>query len=184
MNADGPNTRAIAESLDVRDAPTWSPDGNWIGVATGDRLLKVPADGGAPVLLVAGPARIPIWSPDGRFILYSESIEGGPGYPVKAVTPGGEPFPVPSFSVRRSGDRYRVMPDGRKVVYVVGDYGRQDFWLVDLEGGARRQLTTLQPGFTIQGFDVSADGSRILFDRLRENSDAVLIDLASADGGP
>ncbi|TPW11611.1 MAG: WD40 domain-containing protein beta Propeller, partial [bacterium] len=182
MNADGTNVRALAESLDVRDAPTWSPDGKWIGVATGDRLLKVPMDGGSPVLLVEGPARIPIWSPDGRFILYSESIQGGPSYPVKAVTPEGDPFPLPPFAVRRSGDRYRVMPNGRQVVFVTGDYGRQDFWLVDLESGARRKLTNLQPGFSIQGFDISRDGTRILFDRFRENSDVVLIDLPPASG--
>lgn len=177
MSTDGTNVRALAETLEVRDAPTWSSDGKWIGVATGEQLLKVPADGGPPVLLVEGAARLPIWSPDGRFILYSESIQGGPGYPVKAITPAGEPFPLPPIAVRRSGDRYRVLPNGRQVVFVTGDYGRQDFWLVDLESGVRRKLTNLQPGFSIQGFDISPDGTRILFDRFQEQSDIVLIDL-------
>lgn len=180
MDQDGTNMRALASELDVRDAPTWSPDGTWIAVATGDRLLKVPVDGSSPALLVDGPARLPVWSPDGRFIAYSESIQGGPAYPVKAVTPEGKPFPLPTFSARRSGDRYRIMPNGRQVVYVIGDYGRQDFWLIDLDTGARRQLTNLPRGMSIQGFDIAADGSRILFDRVRENSDVVLIELPSA----
>jgi Tol biopolymer transport system component len=120
---------------------------------------------------------LPVWSPDDRFILYSESIQGGPGYPVKAVTPDGQPFPLPSFAVRRTGDRYRIMPNGQQVVFVVGDYGRQDFWLMDLEQGTRRRLTDLRPGLTIQGFDISPDGGRIVFDRVRENADVVLIDL-------
>jgi Tol biopolymer transport system component len=179
MDQDGTNVRTLASDLDVRDAPAWSPDGQWIAVATGDRLLKVPVDGGSPTLLIEGSARLPVWSPDGRFIAYSESIQGGPAYPVKAVTPEGKPFALPTFSARRSGDRYRIMPDGRQVVFVIGDYGRQDFWLIDLETGARRQLTNLRRGMSIQGFDIAADGSRILFDRVRENSDIVLIELPS-----
>jgi len=127
-------------------------------------------------MLVAGPARIPVWSPDGRFILYSETAQGGPDYPVKAVTPDGTPFALPPFTVRRSGDRYRVMPDGRRIVFMVGDYGRQQFWVIDIGSGQRRQLTNFRPGFTIQGFDISSDGSRILYDRIATNSDVVLID--------
>jgi Tol biopolymer transport system component len=177
MGSDGSNVRVLAESLDVRDAPTWSPDGEWIAVSTNTHLVKVQVSGGNVVPLVEGSARIPIWSPDGRYILYSESIQGGPGYPVKAVTPEGAPFPLPSFGVRRSWDRYRVMPNGREVVFVVGDYGRQDFWLIDIVNGARRRLTSLQPGSSIQGFDISTDGTSILFDRVRENADVVLIDL-------
>jgi Tol biopolymer transport system component len=66
------------------------------------------------------------------------------------------------------------------VVYIRGDYGQQDFWLLDLVNGNRRQLTNLQPGFSIKGFDVSKDGTQIIFDRVRENSDVVLIELPPA----
>jgi hypothetical protein len=40
-----------------------------------------------------------------------------------------------------------------------------------------RQLTNLRPGYDVRSFDVSPDGKSILFDRYRENSDVVLIDL-------
>lgn len=36
---------------------------------------------------------------------------------------------------------------------------------------------SLRPGFDMKSFDVSPDGKQILFDRYRENSDVVLIDL-------
>jgi hypothetical protein len=101
---------------------------------------------------------------------------------VKAVTPDGAPYQVPSFAVRRSGDRYRVVRGGNQAVFVIGDYGRQDFWLIDLRSGERRQLTSFKPGFSITGFDVSADGTQILFDRVRENADVVLIELPSRSG--
>jgi hypothetical protein len=49
---------------------------------------------------------------------------------------------------------------------------------VNLETGDRRQLTNLKPGYAIGSFDVSPDGRQIIFDRVRQNSDIVLIDLA------
>jgi hypothetical protein len=38
-------------------------------------------------------------------------------------------------------------------------------------------LTDLRPGRNIRTFDVTLDGKRILFDRVQENSDIVLIEL-------
>ena len=73
MDADGSNVRALASNLDVRDPPTWSPDGKWIAVGadegSGGRIFKVPIDGGKPVLLVDEVSRAPQWSPDGSFIV-------------------------------------------------------------------------------------------------------------------
>jgi hypothetical protein len=43
--------------------------------------------------------------------------------------------------------------------------------------GPRRQLTRLRPGQSVNRFDVSPDGTRILFERVRENSDIALIEL-------
>ena len=58
-----------------------------------------------------------------------------------------------------------------------GDWRRPQFWLVNLETGARRQLTDLRPGRATRSFDLTPDGKRILFDRVQENSDIVMIDL-------
>lgn len=60
---------------------------------------------------------------------------------------------------------------------LLGPYRNQNFYLVDLASGTRRQLTNLAPRTLMRNFDVSPDGTHIVFDRTVENSDVVLIDL-------
>jgi Tol biopolymer transport system component len=178
--AEGTGVRAVAESLDVRGAASWSPDGKWLAVGAmeggGVRVFKVPADGGRPVRLVDSVSSNPVWSPDGSFILYSGTPRGR-SVQVKAVTPGRRPFPLDSLVVDRVGDSYRFLPGGRQLVVKLGGFRHQDFWLFDLGTGERRQLTRLRPGESVSRFDVSPDGKRVLFERVRENSDVVLIEL-------
>ena len=181
--SDGTGARPLAESLEVREAPSWSSDGKWIAICADEEkakpLFKVPVDGGAPVRLVDGVGAVvsnPVWSPDGRFILYSE----GPGqasHRLRAITPEKQPFPVPELWLWYMGDRYRFMPGGKSLVVLQGTFSRRNFSLFDLDTGSLRQLTDLKPEFDMKSFDVSPDGREILFERTRENSDIVLIDL-------
>ena len=106
MAADGTGSRRIAESLDARDAPSWSPDGKWIAVVASEGneqpLFKVPVDGGEPVRLVGGinPTR------SGRPMGSSSSIPSGAvdGLSrLKAVTPEGQPFAASGRSRHRHG---------------------------------------------------------------------------------
>jgi Tol biopolymer transport system component len=181
-NVDGSGVQSLADSLDVRGAPSWSPDGKWIAVAAregeGARVFKVPVDGGAPVRLVSTFSSNPVWSPDGKVILYSGTPRGR-SVPMNAVTPDGTPvvLPFPSLLVDRLGDSYRFMPDGRGLVVKLGGFRRQDFWSFDLTTGARRQLTRLKPGESVHRFDIAPDGRRIVFERVHENSDIALIEL-------
>jgi Tol biopolymer transport system component len=183
MNGDGTNVRALADSYEVRGAASWSPDGKWVAVAAnqgeGTRLFKVPVDGGQPVRLLDRFSYNPVWSPDGRFIVYSEQ-QGGGSFEVKAITPDRAPVPIPTFQVSYTiATPYRFMPDGKALIVLEGAARTsQNFFRVDLESGQRRQLTDLKAGSVIQNFDVSPDGKQIVFDRLRDNSDIVLMNLA------
>jgi len=183
MNANGTNVRALVDSFDVRGAASWSPDGEWVAVAAnqGDssRLFKIPVDGGQPVRLLDTLSFNPVWSPDGRFIVFSEQ-QGGGIFQVKAITPDRVPVSLPKFQVGySSATPYRFMPDGGALITLAGTTrSAQNFLSVDLQSGQQRQLTDLKGGSVIQNFDVSPDGKQIVFDRLRNNSDIVLMNLA------
>ena len=182
MSANGTSLKALAPSLDVRGGASWSPDGKWIAVAAdrsdGTKLFKVPVNGGEPIQLVDTLAYSPVWSPDGKLIIYSGAPAGGE-FAVKAVTPDKSPVPLPAITViYNKGNPYRFLPGENALIVLEGTPGKQDFFQVDLSTGKQRQLTDLQPGFRVQSFDVSQDGKQIIFDRLRDNADVVLMELS------
>jgi Tol biopolymer transport system component len=90
------------------------------------------------------------------------------------VRPDGVAVELPPVRVRPGA--YRFLPNGTGLVYVPTN-SSLDFWLVDLEKKNTRQLTRLSDQGRLNTFDITRDGSEIVFDRSRENSDIVLIDL-------
>jgi hypothetical protein len=63
------------------------------------------------------------------------------------------------------------------IVLQPGGSAEQNFSWFDLETGRHRRLTDFKPGMVIESFDVTPDGKQIVFDRVRENSDIVMMDL-------
>ena len=52
-----------------------------------------------------------------------------------------------------------------------------DFWLLDFTAKNTRQLTRFTNQGALRTFDVTPDGKNIVFDRSRQNSNIVLIDM-------
>jgi Tol biopolymer transport system component len=180
LRADGSELRALPDDIDVRGTASWSPDGNALVTegndAAGAGLFLIPTDGSAHRRLASGPSLDPVWSPDGAIIVYAGQ-QTATGMPLRAVRPNGEAVDWPQILVRREGERARFTPDGKSLVYMQGSSAAQDFWLLDVASKKMRQLTRLGDAATMRTFDITPDGDQIVFDRVRDHSDIVLIDL-------
>jgi Tol biopolymer transport system component len=181
--ADGTDFHVVGARIDIRGtsgSASWSPDGKWIVVAGSDAkgqgLFKIPVDGGEPVRLLDGNLGDPVWSPDGALIVYIGEFVSSQEL-LRGVRPDGTTVELPEIRVSSEGERARFLPDGKGLVYMQGPLGSQDFWLLDLATKKTRPLTHLANTARMRTFDVMPDGKQIVFDRLRNNSDIVLIDL-------
>ena len=182
VSADGGDARQLAPAIDVSSAASWSPDANWIVAAGQDSkgigLFKIPVAGGEPQRLVAGVATNPVWSPDGSVIAYTGPVSGPTG-PLLVIRPDGSAVAVPPIRIRVNTEHYRFVPGTRQLVYVPtpSQVDPEQFWILDLDSMSTRRLSSFDLRTTNRTFDVTPDGMRIVFDRLREASDLVLIDL-------
>jgi hypothetical protein len=183
VSGNGADHNSIAEGIETKGGFAWSRDEKWIVTggndAQGPGLFMIPVAGGPPVRLVNGPAFDPVWSPTEDVIVYTG--EQMARAPLLAVRPDRRPVELPPIRVPfGGGGRARFLPDG-KLVYVqsgaAGAFGAQEFWQLDLANGRSRLLARLQTPATLFAFDITPDGSHIVFDRVRENADVVLIDL-------
>ena len=97
-------------------------------------------------------------------------------FPVKAVSADGGSRPLPNLILTRGARRLAFLGEDALII-MRGDISHKEFCVVDLKTGRERPLTNLGHEFTIGDFDVSADGREIIFDRAREESDIVVLDL-------
>jgi DNA-binding winged helix-turn-helix (wHTH) protein/Tol biopolymer transport system component len=183
MNADGSGVHKLADELEVRGAPSWSPDGQWIAIGAlrdgKPRLFKIPATGaGQPVPLSEGYATDPVWSPSGRFLVHT-GPDVGTVFEVKAVSADGGPYAVPRLYLNRGSRRLNFLgADENTLVFLKGALSDKEFWAIDLRSGQERPLAQLGSGPIIDDFDVARDGRTIAFDRVREESHIVRIDIS------
>jgi serine/threonine protein kinase len=188
MTSDGTQLHPLSSDVDVRGTASWSPDSKWMVVAGSDRngpgVFKLPVDGGPPVRIATGRFLDPVWSPLGDLIVYC-GAQVFTLAPLLAVHPDGTPASLPEIKVQREGERVRFLPDGTGLVYMLGDtMAEQDFWLLDLRTMHSQRLTRLSSSAVMRTFDITPDGKRIVFDRLIEDSDILLVDLMTNEVRP
>ena len=106
---------------------------------------------------------------------------------MKAVTAAGQPYTIPELMLSRGGAlgvtqvgarRLRFLPGQATLVVLRGDIQHKNLWATELTTGSWRQLTNFGRDIVIDDFDVSADGSVVVFERVEERSDVVVIQRA------
>lgn len=186
LSADsGQVLRVLDERVDVRGSFSWSPNLDAVVIGgigpEGPGLYRLPVDG-SDAELIAGDgaegvvAKDPVCSPLGDLIVFA-GRQTGPMLPLRAVRPDGAEVTLSEerLEIRQGGERIRFLPDGKGLVFIRAAE-TQDFWHLDVQTGALRRLTNLDQKGDIRRFDVTPDGKRIVFDRIRQNSDVVLFD--------
>lgn len=108
--------------------PFFSPDGEWIGFTSGNRLLKIPARGGPPQTIceTQGEVRGATWAPTGAIV-----FAPGPAAALWQVSSGGgspRPFTRLRFAAGERTHRWpHVLHDGRSVLFTVGHADTSSF---------------------------------------------------------
>jgi Tol biopolymer transport system component len=181
IDGNGGNARIIGAALNLRGALAWAPDSQSIvGAVVRDgepHLASIFLDGRAPQPLVSEYSLDPTWSPDGKYLVYS-GADVGTTFPLRASGPDGRPYGMASLILTRGARRVAFAQKTGSLVILRGEVGHKNFWLLDPKTGAERQLTDLPSKFAIGDFDVSADGTEIIFDRVQVSSNIALIDRA------
>jgi dipeptidyl aminopeptidase/acylaminoacyl peptidase len=146
-------------------APEWSPDGRLVafkGTVGGKKGLTVSRPDGSGLRFLGEmtgtnspltfEGRTIAWSPDSKRIAFVSATPG----PETALA-GGDPVVI---------TRYLYKPDAEEGLTRFNDNRRRHVFIVDVEGGTPRQLTT--GNFEEHSIDFSPDGREIAFVSNRE----------------
>ena len=182
------------DSFDAREVadseqgiiPFWSPDGHWLGFAREDKLLKVPASGGRPVIVTKAPGVFsPVggaaWSRDGR-IYFSTGDTGI----LEVSADGGEPRMVVAPELEDDDDFHELalLPDGRSVVFSVHSRSRP-WYLAAWDGNQRKVVLQLEQHIRAPAYSPTG---HVLFQRFANDQSVwalpFSVDRVEATGGP
>jgi serine/threonine protein kinase/Tol biopolymer transport system component len=179
IDNDGGNARLVSSTLALRGDLAWTPDSQSIvgAIVRGGepRLSRIPLDGGPPQPMATEYSINPVWSPDGKYLVYSGS-DVGMRFPLRASAPDGRPYGMASLILTRGARRVAFAPNSGSLVILRGEIAHKNFWLLNPQTGAERQLTDLPASIVIGDFDVSPDGTEIIFDRVQDSSSIALIE--------
>ncbi|HEY2463964.1 MAG TPA: protein kinase [Steroidobacteraceae bacterium] len=181
IDSDGGNARLVSAALALRGDLAWTPDSQSIvGAILQDgepSLSKIRLDGAAPQPMTTEYSLNPVWSPDGKYLVYS-GADVGMRFPLRASAPDGRPYGMASLILTRGARRVAFAPNSGSLIILRGEIAHKNFWLLNPQTGAERQLTDLPSSFAIGDFDVSPDGTEIIFDRVQDSSSIALIERA------
>jgi eukaryotic-like serine/threonine-protein kinase len=167
------NTVKVTSALGVEDYPSWSPDGRamvyqsdqsgnwdiWVTQVGSRQAVNRTEDSTADDIS-------PTWSPDGQWIAFFSKREGGGYFVMSAV--GGKARKVASWP---PGGQYPTAaqwsPDGKQIVYAMGQGDQPWLEILTLATGASRKLPLQRRPINNAVLDVSwsPDGQWLAYAR-------------------
>jgi Tol biopolymer transport system component len=167
---------------------SWSPDGTRIAFVAGNINYLAPitfgniAPSGVWTVAAAGGTAVratdeqwfnasPVWTRDGRSLLYVSSRAGGRDVFQQALTRSGRPSGPPAqVTTGLSALSIGLSADGRRLAYAQFTE-TSNVWSINLAPGAAVSISQARPltngNQTIEGFGVSPDGRWLAFDSNR-----------------
>ena len=196
MDTDGGNPRRLTNSHLVDWAPSWSPDGRHI-VFTGNGR---PGDWGArggdlEIYLMdtngSNPRRLtnnlrqdtnPAWSPDGKHIAYTSTIDRNQEIYVMDADEGKPLRLTNSGNVHIHNWKPSWSPDGRRIAFTSNRDGNNEIYVMDTDGENQRRLTN-SGNVHIHNWKPSwsPNGRRIVFASNRDGNWKIYV--MNTDGG-
>ena len=191
MDADGGNQQRLTNNLTEDQYPSWSPDGKRIAFSARREghvennfgityeIYVMDADGGNEQRLTENRNNDwhPVWSPDGRHIVFYSDRDGN--FEIYVMDDdGGNPKNLTNHRAWDSSPSWS--PDGKHIAFQSWRDRNYEIYVMDADGGNPRNLTNHPFKDTEPSW--SPDGRRIVFVSDREADANPDIFVMNADG--
>ena len=162
------------------EGPACTPDGKSMFYQQNEeltRIMRVSADGGTPVEMAANVTSVPRVSPDGKNLLYVQTVGQGSNqksqFVVQSVEAGA---PLKVLSALASVNDVVWSPDGRGLVFIGASGVGANLFFQPLTGGAPLQLTNFDTEpMNILAVAFSPDGKKVAVTLARANNSDVVM---------
>jgi len=175
-SATGGEPKILASELGENLTPCFDPGSRWVYFSssrTGSlQLFRVPVTGGSPEQITQGGGFSCQFSPDGRYIYYLKTRNGGEIWRLELATNHEEPV-VPEMKSRN----WKVLRDG---IYLLDSHSNSQIGTISRIGDARfyrfanRKIEELgfhtPKAISYLGIDVSADGKWLYYSQVDSSS--------------
>jgi eukaryotic-like serine/threonine-protein kinase len=172
-DVDGSNTVKLTDDVFNSNC---SPDGTWVLFDSGQKLYRVPIEGGTPIEIFSSPNGVNgvTISPDGKWIAYGyQEFLPAPTAKLAVISADGG-TPVNVFVRPIGASKLHWAPDQKSIQYLLTRHGATNVWEQPLSGGPPRPVTDFTSGH-IFDFDWSRDGNQLLLSKGEETSDVLLV---------
>ncbi len=164
--AGGPPVQLTSESSYAEFPGSWSADGNWFAYQAfrdgKSNLLKVKTTGQAAPMVVRAAVdpdndAVPVWSPDGNWIVLDESLYSSDGQTVRSLG-------------KHRSEGYVFAPDGKRVYGMRQDADGETLFTVDVATGSEKVVGTIPREYHPRSnlnpamrFSLAPDGKSIVY---------------------